>query len=563
MASGKLSPRQKMINMMYLVLMALLALNVSKEILAAFDIIRGKLAESAVTANQNLDAFVLNMKAEIQEEIDNEGKVDNKGLLTDTLDLIRGRSARVVGLLDRHLNDLEVIGLRDSLTGKLGRPDELERNFQYWMGEGKAAESNGGRGSGAASALRDSINSFATWVAAMYNSQVKLDSLKMNPADLMIHDPELSGPTKKTWELYTFDGPVSANLALLEALKADVYANEKILLDVLNERLGVATFKVDKVVPIDAPMSSIVPAGLPFTTRLYVAMSSSQIKPRFSAGPGGKIEMMEGGNSAQMTLMANGNSIPSGKNEGKQKYSASISVPKATGGTEVLNVEGEFTVRKPEVVITSATVQNLYRSCGNAINIDVPALGEFYDPRVTASNADVTQSKESKKKFLIVPTGKTSVVSVSSFTNGQTVKVGDVAYSVIEPPKPTIEMKINGKSTSGSTPVPKSSRVQVYLIPDAEFKAALPQDARYGITSIEVLAQLSLGPPSKIGGKNTAGQDATQPLTIPLGPQIKSASPGTKVYIRVDEVFRKNFRGQTIPDRRFSEVERTLSIVVQ
>ena len=32
MASGKLSPRQKMINMMYLVLTALLAMNVSKEI---------------------------------------------------------------------------------------------------------------------------------------------------------------------------------------------------------------------------------------------------------------------------------------------------------------------------------------------------------------------------------------------------------------------------------------------------------------------------------------------------------------------------------------------------
>ena len=36
MASGKLSPRQKMINMMYLVLTALLALNVSKEVLKFF-----------------------------------------------------------------------------------------------------------------------------------------------------------------------------------------------------------------------------------------------------------------------------------------------------------------------------------------------------------------------------------------------------------------------------------------------------------------------------------------------------------------------------------------------
>ena len=36
MAGGRLTPRQKMINMMYLVLTALLALNVSKEVLQSF-----------------------------------------------------------------------------------------------------------------------------------------------------------------------------------------------------------------------------------------------------------------------------------------------------------------------------------------------------------------------------------------------------------------------------------------------------------------------------------------------------------------------------------------------
>jgi hypothetical protein len=36
MAGGKLPPRQKMIGMMYLVLTALLAMNVSKEIINAF-----------------------------------------------------------------------------------------------------------------------------------------------------------------------------------------------------------------------------------------------------------------------------------------------------------------------------------------------------------------------------------------------------------------------------------------------------------------------------------------------------------------------------------------------
>src|SRR5208337_1689760 len=51
MAQGKLSPRQRMINMMYLVLTALLALNVSKEIINAFVTVNDSLA----TSNANME----------------------------------------------------------------------------------------------------------------------------------------------------------------------------------------------------------------------------------------------------------------------------------------------------------------------------------------------------------------------------------------------------------------------------------------------------------------------------------------------------------------------------
>src|SRR5438105_4950783 len=46
MAGGKLTPRQKMINMMYLVLTALLAMNVSKEILNSFAILNNGLVQT-------------------------------------------------------------------------------------------------------------------------------------------------------------------------------------------------------------------------------------------------------------------------------------------------------------------------------------------------------------------------------------------------------------------------------------------------------------------------------------------------------------------------------------
>jgi len=54
MASGNLSPRQKMINMMYLVLTALLALNVSREVMDAFyEVMVGQQASIETVENQN------------------------------------------------------------------------------------------------------------------------------------------------------------------------------------------------------------------------------------------------------------------------------------------------------------------------------------------------------------------------------------------------------------------------------------------------------------------------------------------------------------------------------
>ena len=54
MASGKLSPRQKMINMMYLVLTALLALNVSKEVLNSFLKLTEELREQLKALHQKM-----------------------------------------------------------------------------------------------------------------------------------------------------------------------------------------------------------------------------------------------------------------------------------------------------------------------------------------------------------------------------------------------------------------------------------------------------------------------------------------------------------------------------
>ena len=554
MAIGKMTPRQKMINMMYLVLLAMLALNVSPEVLDAFEHIKGKLQGAALEAQANAADFIGNMKKTIQDEIKNEGKITNEGLL-DTLDQIQHRTSQLTALLDIHRQKMEDIAQFDFEKHTYTHKDELEKNYQYWMGEDEMA--NDRRGNGEAEKLRDSLNSYFSWLTKIYNSQLLDESKKINVP--LIEDPEEDpkDPNKR-WEQYTFEGPVISNLATIEALKIDIHQQQNKLLELLNERLGVYIFVPDRVTAISAPVSRIVPAGLPFQTQLFVGMSSSQIHPKFNS-PHGHIQVEDGGNTALLNVIADGSRIPTGKTEGTQTYTATIQVPKATGGFETLNISETFTVRKPEVVIQSEALQILYRNCGNIVNIDVPALGEYYNPVVEATDADIRQSENSKKRFIIVPRARNSVVSVKSRTQGQLIKIDDLKYQVIAPPRPEIDFRVNNRAYNGTGIVPKSSRFKVRLNPNQEFKRLLPNDAKYRISKIDVLLKDRMGPPRKVASFNVSGQNALNYIDIRMPAAVRQAPAGSKVFVQLEGVQRVNFQGRG-EDLNIGELERTIGV---
>ena len=68
MAGGKLSARQKMINLMYLIFIAMMALNMSKEVLSAFGLMNEKLTESNEVATDRNSAFLAGLVEKANEE---------------------------------------------------------------------------------------------------------------------------------------------------------------------------------------------------------------------------------------------------------------------------------------------------------------------------------------------------------------------------------------------------------------------------------------------------------------------------------------------------------------
>ena len=78
MAGGKLSPRQKMINLMYLVFIAMLALNMSKEVLSAFGLLNEKISDANQAATERNVAFMDGLATKASDEPEQYAAVEAK-----------------------------------------------------------------------------------------------------------------------------------------------------------------------------------------------------------------------------------------------------------------------------------------------------------------------------------------------------------------------------------------------------------------------------------------------------------------------------------------------------
>jgi len=85
MASGKLSPRQKMINIMYLVFISMIAMQMSKEVLSAFGYMNEKLTDNNTTASVKNKATLENLGTKAAEQPEKYSELYTKAIEIDKL----------------------------------------------------------------------------------------------------------------------------------------------------------------------------------------------------------------------------------------------------------------------------------------------------------------------------------------------------------------------------------------------------------------------------------------------------------------------------------------------
>ncbi|NLR94736.1 MULTISPECIES: type IX secretion system motor protein PorM/GldM [Flammeovirga] len=521
MAGGKETPRQRMIGLMYLVLMAMLALNVSNTVLDKFMFIEQSLENSnGITHQENdrqlhaIEAAVAKKNNEITKEVLSEAQA------------LRKETSKVIAYID---------DLKKEIIEKTGGKEngELKGKSDTQIPGNILIGVEGAKKKGKAYDLEKKLNELAKHydaVAEKFDTTKtwkKIGKLAKPAKDMPQYKNDKDNKNKDFAYIQFEETPAAACMAILSEMSSEVLQNETKVLKVLNDRVG-GRVVFDKVVAVVKPTSKYVAAGLDYEATMFIAASSSAAKPRMQYN-GSSIKVVDGVGEVKFPAKP----VKYDKNgRSTQTWKGAITYTTPFGDTTLL-VEEEYVVVKPSISVNSATVNALYRNVANKLVVDVPALGESYNPRFTATNAKVMSKG---KVATIIPTLKAKSVNLTVTSGGN--KIGTKSFKTRGVPKPSIEFPGVDLKKGISR---KTSKLRVRPVADSEFKAALPDEANYRVVDWEATVAFGtkpIGKPIRLtGGK----QD------MDIGNILRNApkTDGVRIVIDVKKVVRKNSQGNT------------------
>lgn len=526
MSGGKETPRQKMIGMMYLVLTALLALNVSNAVLEKFAILNTtliQLTEEGSLTNEAKVAAILRSTSDNPKVKDAMAKAQQvRDLTKETMKVLEDVKTEIT----KDHAGVPIVG------------EELVTNTN--VAEEKMLDARKPQlGQGYQKALED----YHTKLESI--SGIKFPKLAKKAEDY----EEFKGNTThkdKTFLEFSFENtPTMAAVTSITQMQTEVLEYEGVALDSLNAIAEGVQIKFDKTVPMVLG-PTIVAAGAKYTGDMFISAASSGVAP----------EMFR--NGAPLQVSTNPDGIKMGKVEfvaqasnydangmSKQSFKAEIRI----AGKEPLVKVIEYMVAKPVIRVTTGNAPTLYQNCGNTVNIEVPALGSTYNPSFSAKGATIEKG-DKPGRVTIIPKERKVSVTVS---NGGAV-IGTEPFDVKPIPKPRYVARENsGKEVDLKNGVRGAGLTGLRISADADdnFKQEVPKDANYRIKSMEIILAR--------GTTRVATINATSEL-LDLGAWRSQFRPGDRISVDIKSVIRRTYTGE---EEKVDIVGGTINIPIQ
>jgi len=503
MSGNKETPRQKMIGLMYLVLTAMLALNVDSSVLDRFIFIDQTLEKQANENSKRNGQIVQG----IQSVVDEKGNRSQDMKVLNTAKEVRKKTIETIQYAKRIKREIiEYTGGIDEDKRLVGAKD-MDKIATYMIQQ-KRGDS-----------LKAVLNGYAEFLNK--TAGTNFPPIAFDGKDHPYFKDIANQRHKDFKQLYFESTPTAGGLASLTQLMNTVLADEASALEELADKVGAKDIAFDKIIPMVLPESKLVAAGGKYKAQLFISAASSGVTPTMRLN-GKPIKVVDG--MGQIEFPATGGNYDK-NGRAIKKFTAEIDLGDSTYKQVI-----EYIVAKPVIQITAASVQALYRNCGNQLDVQVPALGASYNPTFKATGGSIIAGKGGK--VTSIPTGAKYDLSV--YSNGQFI--GTQSFRVKPIPKPDLVLKIGGKMVDekrGVTKVP--SKITLEAEADADFAQFLPKDARYMATSWEVTLARGSRP---IETKKFSGKTGN------LQSFVSKARKGDRIVVEIKEVQRMNFRNE-------------------
>ncbi len=393
MAGGKMSARQKMINLMYLVFIAMLAMNMSKEVLSSFGFMNEKLTENnASTTIKNNEAYA-NLATKASEQAAKFGplKVQADKIKTSSnefynyLEELKGKMTADI----EDKQDYETMDKTAFLDEYFFKGDKFTTEGQEFL---------------------DKINSYRENVTTILGNDSKFAPIiakRFSTNDVKNRD----GKTIK-WLDYRYKGfPLVASLTNITQMQADIKNSESdIVADLLGGKLEEA-LSLDNYKGIVALDKNAYFSGEKVTGKIVLGRYDATMIPDNVTLNGRNYKNIQSG---QVII-----DMPAG-NVGNHDIKGKIAF---TQNGEIVEVPFESSysvIPEPSTAVVSADKMNVvYRGLSNPISVSLPGVSDN-NLRVSASGGTLSGARG---KYILKPgAGNVATINVSAkLSSGKTV----------------------------------------------------------------------------------------------------------------------------------------------
>lgn len=465
MAGGKISPRQKMINMMYLVLTALLALNISKDMLKAFAKVNNSLKSNL--SNINDQSNVLYSKFSDAAEYA-PLKVGPQFEVADSVKNIAAEFRAYV----QGLNDLLIEktgGYKDDGVELAGADNKsVVSNIMLLKPNFKGKE------------FREKINNYRDYLLRLdivsQNEELKnIIKSSFNTDDFLKDDKMVS------WDYGTFNNvPLIAVLTFLSQYQVDASTIESKIVENLYASVSADDMKFTSATAQVISPKNYVLEGDSFRAEISIAAFDSTSKPM--------IIVTDDFINDTVPDYSNADTIPDDQiYNGKGFYNipaAGIGIQKRAAkiilATDKGNIEYEkifdYQVAKPMAVVSPTKMNVFYKGVANPIDISVPGFSPE-DLQVSGTGVSIKKIKPGKYEATVLKNAKNSA-KVLVKADGKAIGK-PIEFRIDRIPNPTAS--VNGKN-QGKISKGKLAKAQGILCRLNNF----PFDLKYTVTSYDI-----------------------------------------------------------------------------